>query len=79
LICLLFIGFSEFRNQHNLEFKKEKNMDYRKLINEQLGDGYTFVKVYNAFENGELRIIAKDTQGCEHRYILTDGKLTEKP
>ena len=54
-------------------------MDYRKLINEQLGDGYTFVKVYNAFENGELRIIAKDAQGCEHRYILTDGKLTEKP
>ena len=54
-------------------------MDYRKLIDEQLGDGYTFVKVYNAFENGELRIIAKDAQGCEHRYILVDGELTEKP
>lgn len=54
-------------------------MDYRKLISEQLGDGYTFVKAYNAFENGELRIIAKDALGCEHRYILVDGKLTEKP
>ena len=37
-------------------------MDYRKLIDEQLGDGYTFVKVYNAFENGELRIIAVRTR-----------------
>ncbi|NLI70627.1 MAG: hypothetical protein GX364_07175 [Firmicutes bacterium] len=54
-------------------------MDYRKLISEQLGGGYTFVKVYNAFENGELRIIAKDTQDYEHRYILVDGKLMEKP
>jgi hypothetical protein len=60
-------------------------MDYRKLVGEQLGDGYAFVKAYNAFENGELRIIAKDTQGREHRYILVDdgspagSQLTEKP
>ena len=48
-------------------------------ISEQFGDGYTFVRAYNAFENGELRIIAKDAQGFEHRYILVDGKLIEKP
>ncbi|MDR1002939.1 MAG: hypothetical protein LBL82_06705 [Oscillospiraceae bacterium] len=54
-------------------------MDYRKIIKEQLGEGYTFVKAYNAFENGELRIIAKDERGFEHRYILIDGKLVEKP
>jgi hypothetical protein len=54
-------------------------MDYRKMIKEQLGEGYTFVKAYNAFENGELRIIAKDERGFEHRYILIDGQLTEKP
>lgn len=48
-------------------------------VKEQLGDGYTFVKAYNAFENGELRIIAMDERGFEHRYILVDGKLTEKP
>lgn len=54
-------------------------MNYRQMIKEQLGDGYVFVKTYNAFENGELRIIAKDEQGCEHRYILIDGRLTEKP
>jgi hypothetical protein len=38
-------------------------MGYRKLIAEQLGGGYSFVKAYNAFENGGLRIIAKDPQG----------------
>jgi hypothetical protein len=54
-------------------------MDYRNMITEQLGEGYTFVKAYTAFENGELRIIAKDEQGHEHRYILIDGRLTEKP
>ena len=54
-------------------------MDYRKLISEQLGAGYAFMKAYNAFENGELRIIAKDAQDYEHRYILVDGELTEKP
>lgn len=54
-------------------------MNYQKLVKEQLGDGFTFVKAYNAFENGELRIIAKDERGCEHRYILQDGRLTEKP
>jgi hypothetical protein len=53
--------------------------DYREMVKEQLGDGYTFTKAYNAFENGELRIIAKDERGFEHRYILVDGKLTEKP
>jgi hypothetical protein len=54
-------------------------MDFRTLIREQLGGGYSFVKAYNAFENGELRIIAKDADGREHRYILVDGRLTEKP
>jgi hypothetical protein len=54
-------------------------MGYRKLIKEQLGDKYTFVKAYNAFENGGLRIIARDVKGCEYRYILAGGKLTEKP
>jgi hypothetical protein len=60
-------------------------MDYRELIKTQLGDGFTFVKAYNAFENGELRIIAKDKGGREHRYILIDAgspcgsRLTEKP
>lgn len=49
------------------------------MVKEQLGDGYTFSKAYNAFENGELRIIAEDADGHEHRYILVDGKLTEKP
>jgi hypothetical protein len=49
------------------------------MVKEQLGNGYTFVKAYNAFENGEVRIIAKDTSGREHRYILIDGRLTEKP
>ena len=59
--------------------KERTTMDYRELVKEQLGDGFTFVKTYNAFENGELRIIAKDERGCEHRYILIDGRLTEKP
>lgn len=54
-------------------------MDYQKLIKEQLGESFTFKKVYNAFENGELRIIATDEQGYEYRYILLNGKLTEKP
>jgi hypothetical protein len=53
--------------------------DYREMVKEQLGEGYTFLKAYNAFENSELRIIAKDSDGREHRYILTDGRLTEKP
>ena len=54
-------------------------MDYRQTVKEQLGEGFTFTKAYNAFENGELRIIAKDERGFEHRYILADGQLTEKP
>ncbi len=54
-------------------------MDYRQVIKEQLGEGFTFKKAYNAFENGELRIIATDERGYEHRYILIDGRLTEKP
>ncbi|GHU53737.1 hypothetical protein FACS1894132_06760 [Clostridia bacterium] len=54
-------------------------MSYREMIKEQLGNGYTFTKAYNAFENGELRIIAEDESGWEHRYILIDGQLTEKP
>lgn len=54
-------------------------MDYRKLVKEQLGEGFAFKKAYNAFENGELRIIAEDADGHEHRYILKGGKLTEKP
>ncbi|MDR3349315.1 MAG: hypothetical protein LBO03_06895 [Acidaminococcales bacterium] len=54
-------------------------MDCRKLVKEQLGEGFTFKKAYNAFENGELRIIATDAYGREHRYLLVDGKLTEKP
>ncbi len=49
------------------------------MVKEQLGDGYTFSKAYNAFENGELRIIVKDENGFEHRFILKDGQLTEKP
>ena len=53
--------------------------DYREMVKAQLGDGYAFVKAYNAFENGELRIIAKNANGFEHRYILKDGWLTEKP
>ena len=54
-------------------------MDYRKLIKEQLGESFAFKKAYNAFENDELRIIAEDDDGYEHRYILKGGKLTEKP
>lgn len=54
-------------------------MDYRQMIKEQLGEGFAFKKAYNAFENGELRIIATDERGYEHRYILIDGRLTEKP
>jgi hypothetical protein len=54
-------------------------MDYRQTLKEQLGESFTFKKAYNAFENGELRIIATDERGFEHRYILVDGKLTEKP
>lgn len=54
-------------------------MDYQALIQTQLGTGYTFLKAYSAFENNELRIIAKDPNGYEHRYILTDDRLTEKP
>ena len=54
-------------------------MDYRQMIKEQLGEGCRFIKAYNAFENGELRIIAADKTGREHRCILVDGKLTEKP
>lgn len=53
-------------------------MDYRKIVKEKLGECSTFTKAYNAFENGELRIIAKDERGFEHRYILIDGKLIEK-
>ena len=48
-------------------------------VKEQLGDGYTFAKAYNAFENGELRIIATDDRGYEHRYTLINGRLIEKP
>ena len=55
------------------------NTDYQKLIKEQLGDNLTFKKAYNAFENGELRIIVTDERGYEHRYILINGQLTEKP
>jgi hypothetical protein len=54
-------------------------MSYREMVKEQLGERFTFVKAYNAFENGELRIIAKDEGGCEHRYIIKDGRLAEKP
>jgi hypothetical protein len=54
-------------------------MSYREMVKEQLGDSYAFVKAYNGFENGELRIIAKDASGFEHRYILKDGQLVEKP
>ncbi|WP_164919107.1 hypothetical protein [Caproiciproducens sp. NJN-50] len=54
-------------------------MDYRQIIKEQLGEGCRFIKAYNAFESGELRIIAADETGREHRYILVGGKLTEKP
>jgi len=54
-------------------------MDFVKMVKEQLGEKHTFKKAYNAFESGELRIITTDEQGREHRYILTDGRLTEKP
>jgi hypothetical protein len=54
-------------------------MNYRDMVKEQLGEEFTFVKAYNAFENGEIRVIAKDVRGFEHRYILIDGRLTEKP
>jgi hypothetical protein len=60
-------------------------MNYRGLVKEQLGEGYTFSRAYTAFENGELRIIATDENGNEHRYILKDdgnpagSQLTEKP
>jgi hypothetical protein len=54
-------------------------MDYRKLIKGQLGEGFTFKKAYNAFEDGEVRIIAEDADGREHRYVLVGVKLTEKP
>ena len=60
-------------------FREESMMDYRRMIREQLGEGWRFIKAYNAFENGEMRIIAADETGREHRYILVDGKLTEKP
>lgn len=60
-------------------FREELMMDYRQMIREQLGEGWRFIKAYNAFENGELRIIAADETGREHRCILVDGKLTEKP
>lgn len=53
-------------------------MDYDKLVKEQLGNCYRFIKAYRAFENNELRIIAKGPKGYEHRYILIDGQLTEK-
>jgi hypothetical protein len=35
-------------------------MDCRKLVKEQLGEGFAFKKAYTAFENGELRIIATE-------------------
>ena len=54
-------------------------MSYREMVKEQLGNGYSFKKAYNAAENGELRIIATDENDREHRYIIKDGKLTEKP
>jgi len=54
-------------------------MNFREMVKEQLGENYTFKKAYNAYESGELRIIVVDENGREHRYILVDGKLTEKP
>ncbi len=54
-------------------------MNYEQMIKEQLGDGFTYERAYNAFESGELRIIATDERGYEHRYILINNQLTEKP
>jgi hypothetical protein len=54
-------------------------MSYHEMVKAQLGDGYAFKKAYTAFENGEVRIIAADADGREHRYIIIDGRLTEKP
>lgn len=53
-------------------------MDYRQMIKEQLGEGFAFKKAYNAFENGELRIIATDERGYEHRYILIGRSVDRK-
>jgi hypothetical protein len=55
------------------------NNDFRELINEQLGENYKFLKAYHGFEDNELRIIAQDENGWEHRYIIIDGRLVEKP
>ena len=54
-------------------------MNYNEMVKEQLGEKYRFKKSYTASENSELRIIAEDKNGREYRYIIVDGKLTEKP
>ena len=46
-------------------------MDYRQMIREQLGEGWRFIKAYNAFENGELRIIAADETGSTAAFWST--------
>ena len=58
--------------------------DYREMVKAQLGDGYAFVKAYNAFENGELRIIVSlPGEQFETRYIIhfegEDVKLEHRP
>jgi hypothetical protein len=37
------------------------------------------ISFHKCLNTSYQRIIAKDAQGREHRYILEDGRLTEKP
>ena len=53
-------------------------MNFREMVKEQLGENYSFKKSYNAYESGELRVIATDEYGREYRYIIVDGRLVEK-
>lgn len=69
----------------SVNFGRSFNDYFERIVKDQLGDGYTFLKAYynafsyhNAYENGELRIVVSDIRDIQHIYALIDGKLVER-
>ena len=56
-------------------FGRSFNSFFQRLVREQLSNRYTFKEAYYSFAHRELRIIATDEQGKEHRYAWIDGEL----
>lgn len=48
---------------------------FRRLVRVRLGEEYTFVEVYGAFEDEGVFIIVKDAQNAQHIYALMEGEL----